>query len=117
MGLTFAPLSATVMAAVSGNRQGQASGSYNAIRELGGVFGIAILGAVFQHVATSPSQFVTGFHVAIFAGAAVVAVGAVSALFLPVLEKSRASEPRMQSPRVPDRRRLAPEFVRAGDGQ
>ena len=107
MGLTFAPLSATVMAAVSGNQQGQASGSYNAIRELGGVFGIAVLGAVFQHVATSPSHFVTGFHVAIFAGAAVVGVGALSALFLPVLKRNQASEPQ----RVADGRRPVPEYV------
>ncbi|MBV9280084.1 MAG: MFS transporter, partial [Chloroflexi bacterium] len=83
MGLTFAPLSESVMSAVAGSRQGQASGAYNAIRELGGVFGIAVLGAVFQHIATSPLKFMAGFHAATFVGAAVVLVGAASALILP----------------------------------
>ncbi|HZT96990.1 MAG TPA: MFS transporter [Chloroflexota bacterium] len=82
MGLTYAPLSAGVMAAVSDNRQGEASGAYNAIRELGGVFGVAVLGAVFQHVATSKLSFVDGFHTAVFAGAGVVLLGVFAALFL-----------------------------------
>src|SRR5947209_6595545 len=42
MGLTFSPLAATVIASATGNLQGQASGAYNAIRELGGVFGVAV---------------------------------------------------------------------------
>jgi EmrB/QacA subfamily drug resistance transporter len=83
MGLCFAPLSETVMAAVATDRQGQASGSYNAIRELGGVFGVAVLGAVFQHLATSPLNFMNGFHAATFVGAAIVLVGAVAGLLLP----------------------------------
>jgi EmrB/QacA subfamily drug resistance transporter len=83
MGLTFAPLSESVMGAVTHDRQGQASGAYNAIRELGGVFGVAVLGAVFQHVATSPLQFMSGFHAALFAGTAVVLAGAAAGTFLP----------------------------------
>ncbi|MBV9279284.1 MAG: MFS transporter [Chloroflexi bacterium] len=83
MGLTFAPLSESVMAAVSVRHQGQASGSYNAIRELGGVFGIAILGAVFQHVTVSPLRFMDGFHAASFVGAAIVLAGAAIATLLP----------------------------------
>ncbi|MGH2443592.1 MAG: MFS transporter, partial [Chloroflexota bacterium] len=85
MGLTFAPLSSTVVNAVTGRLEGQASGAYNAIRELGGVFGIAILGAVFQHVVTnqSPATFVSGFHTAVFAGVVVVAAGTSLAALLP----------------------------------
>lgn len=83
MGLTFAPLSESVMSAVSRRRQGQASGAYNAIRELGGVFGVAVLGAVFQHIATGPSTFMDGFHAATFVGAAIVLVGALAAVVLP----------------------------------
>ena len=83
MGLSFSPLSEAVMGAVAGARQGQASGSYNTLRELGGVFGVAILGAVFQRVAPAPMQFLAGFHAAVFAGAVVLAVGAVAALLLP----------------------------------
>lgn len=83
MGLTFSPLSAAVMASASGALQGQASGAYNSIRELGGVFGIAVLGAVFQHVAIRPDQFVSAFHVAVFTGAGIVAVGTALSLLLP----------------------------------
>ena len=35
-------------------RHGEASGAYNTPRELGGVFGIAVLGAVFQGSARTP---------------------------------------------------------------
>jgi MFS family permease len=77
MGLTFPPLSSVVINSIAPSLEGQASGAYNSIRELGGVFGIAVLGAVFQHVASLPTSgsFVTGFHTAVFAGAVVVALG------------------------------------------
>ncbi len=91
MGLSFSPLSESVMGAVAGSRQGQASGSYNTLRELGGVFGVAILGAVFQHVAPAPMQFLTGFHAAVFAGAVVLAVGAMAAVLLPRRARASAS--------------------------
>lgn len=86
MGLSFAPLSSAVMNAVSGARQGQASGLYNAMRELGGVFGIAILGAVFQHVATVPTRpedFLNGFRAAVFVGSGVLASGVLISVLLP----------------------------------
>lgn len=85
MGLTFAPLSSSVVNAVPAHLEGQASGGYNAIRELGGVFGIAILGAIFQHVATLPTAtaFVDGFRTAVFAGAAIVTLGVLLAVLLP----------------------------------
>jgi len=85
MGLSFAPLSTTVMNAVDRSREGQASGAYNAVRELGGVFGVAILGAVFQHLATAPTSaaFMDGFRAALYAGAGVVALGTVAALLMP----------------------------------
>jgi len=83
MGLSFSPLSEAVMGAVTEAQQGQASGATNTLRELGGVFGVAILGAVFQHVAPAPANFLTGFHAAVLAGAAVLAAGAVIALLLP----------------------------------
>jgi len=83
MGLSFSPLSDAVMGAVTGSQQGQASGAYNTLRELGGVFGVAILGAVFQHVAPAPAQFLSGVHAAVFAGAGMLAVGAALAALLP----------------------------------
>jgi EmrB/QacA subfamily drug resistance transporter len=83
MGLTFAPLSEAIMSSSDVGRQGQASGAYNTLRELGGVFGIAVLGAVFQHIVVLPSDFVEGFRAAVFAGAGVVAIGVVLAVLLP----------------------------------
>ena len=91
MGLSFSPLSDAVMGAVAGPQQGQASGAYNTLRELGGVFGVAILGAVFQHIAPAPAQFLSGFHAAVFAGAGVLAAGAALAVLLP--RTARAVEP------------------------
>jgi MFS family permease len=92
MGLTFAPLSEAVMGAAHASRQGQASGAYNTIRELGGVFGIAVLGAVFQHVVILPSQFVDGFRAAVFAGAGIVAIGVVLAVLLPARKAAASAE-------------------------
>jgi EmrB/QacA subfamily drug resistance transporter len=83
MGLSFAPLSATVMAGLHAGRQGEASGAYNTLRELGGVFGIAVLGAVFQGIVREPSQFITGFHVTLQCAAGFLALGTAASFFLP----------------------------------
>jgi EmrB/QacA subfamily drug resistance transporter len=94
MGLTFAPLSEAIMAAVRPERQGQASGAHNAIREIGGVFGIAILGAVFQHIDTSPSKFIDAFHAALLVGALAVAVGVLISALLPAADATATSTER-----------------------
>ncbi len=95
MGLTFAPLSEAVMGAVAGNRQGEASGAYNSIRELGGVFGVAVLGAVFQHLVTSPAHFMNGLHWALWIGAIVVGAGAFLSILLPSPSAQTAAVPEM----------------------
>ncbi|MFD8755235.1 MFS transporter [Kitasatospora sp. NPDC059577] len=46
MGLTFTPVSIAVMMRVPPERTGMASAAVNTLRELGGVLGIAVLGAV-----------------------------------------------------------------------
>src|ERR671931_39458 len=43
MALFFAPVANVVLAAVKPEEEGQASGAQNAVRELGGVFGVAVL--------------------------------------------------------------------------
>jgi EmrB/QacA subfamily drug resistance transporter len=48
MSLFFAPVANVVLGSVRRDQEGIASGANNAIRELGGVFGIAVLGAVFS---------------------------------------------------------------------
>ena len=49
MGLVMTPMTAAVMGAVPRARAGMASATSNASREVGGVFGIALLGAIVTH--------------------------------------------------------------------
>src|SRR3954470_8960320 len=81
MGMFFAPIANVVLSAVRGEEEGQASGANNAVRELGGVLGVAVLASVFAHYGgyTSGTAFVDGMNPAVFAGAAVVALGSVAA--------------------------------------
>ena len=85
MSLFFAPVANAVLGSVRRDQEGIASGATNAIRELGGVFGIAILGAVFSARGgyTSGASFVAGLSPAVWAGSAAVAAAAAAALALP----------------------------------
>lgn len=85
MGLFFAPVANTVLSSVRPDQEGIASGATNAIRELGGVFGIAVLSAVFSAHGgyASPSAFVAGARPAVAVGAAVVMVGALAMSLVP----------------------------------
>jgi EmrB/QacA subfamily drug resistance transporter len=85
MGLFFAPAANVVLSAVRPAEEGKASGANNAIRELGGVFGVAVLASVFAHSGgySSGQAFVDGLQPAILVGAAVVALGAVAAFAIP----------------------------------
>ena len=82
MALYFAPVANVVLSSVRPEEEGQASGANNAIRELGGVFGVAVLASVFAHYGGygSGQSFVDGLGPALYVGAAVVAAGAVAAL-------------------------------------
>ena len=81
MAMFWAPVSNVVLSAVKPEEEGQASGANNAIRELGGVFGIAVLASVFSAYGgyRSPDTFVNGMNAAVWIGASVVALGAVAA--------------------------------------
>jgi MFS family permease len=81
MGLFFAPVANLVLSAVRPEEEGQASGANNAIRELGGVFGVAVLASVFAHYGGygSGASFVDGMTPAVYIGAIVVALGAIAA--------------------------------------
>ena len=63
MSLFFAPVANVVLGSVRRDQEGIASGANNAIRELGGVFGIAVLGAVFSARGgyTSGAAFVASY--------------------------------------------------------
>jgi EmrB/QacA subfamily drug resistance transporter len=85
MALFFAPVANVVLSAVKPEEEGKSSGANNAIRELGGVFGVAVLASIFAHAGgyRTPDTFVNGMSVAVYAGAAVVAVGALAAFMIP----------------------------------
>jgi EmrB/QacA subfamily drug resistance transporter len=82
MAMYFAPVANVVLSSVRPDEEGQASGANNAIRELGGVFGVAVLAAVFSHYGGygTGQTFVDGLTPAVYAGAGVVAAGALAAL-------------------------------------
>jgi EmrB/QacA subfamily drug resistance transporter len=85
MALFFAPVANVVLSAVRPQEEGQASGANNTIRELGGVFGVAVLAAIFSHVGgyQSAEAFSDGMNAAALVGAAVVGVGAIAAFAMP----------------------------------
>jgi EmrB/QacA subfamily drug resistance transporter len=85
MSLFFAPVANVVLSSVRPDQEGKASGANNAIRELGGVFGVAVLASIFAHVGgyQSGAAFVHGTTTAVYVGGAVVALGAVAAAFIP----------------------------------
>jgi EmrB/QacA subfamily drug resistance transporter len=80
MALFFAPVANVVLSAVRPEEEGQASGANNAIRELGGVFGVAVLASVFAHYGGYGTgvSFTDGMKPAVYIGAAIVALGALA---------------------------------------
>ena len=91
MSLFFAPVANVVLSSVRDVEQGQASGANNAIRELGGVLGVAVLASIFAHKGgyATPETFVNGMNAAVYVGAAVVALGSVAAF---AITRSRRAE-------------------------
>ncbi len=85
MALFFAPMASVVLGSVGRSHAGQASGANNAIRELGGVFGVAVLASIFTHEGGygSAQMFTDGITPALWVGAAVVGLGAVAGAFIP----------------------------------
>ncbi|MGD0713384.1 MAG: DHA2 family efflux MFS transporter permease subunit [Gaiellaceae bacterium] len=85
MALFFAPVANVVLSSVRPEQEGKASGVTNAIRELGGVFGVAVLASIFAHVGgyQSGTAFVHGTTTAVYVGGAFVALGAAAAALIP----------------------------------
>jgi predicted MFS family arabinose efflux permease len=85
MTLFFVPVASLVLGSVPKDQEGLASGTNAAFRELGGVFGIALLGAVFSSSGgfLSAQDYVNGLRPAMYVGAVVVTIGAITALLVP----------------------------------
>src|SRR5450755_151523 len=92
MALVFAPAANAILASVRTDQAGQASGATNAIRELGGVLGIAVLATVFSSHGgyASPQAFVNGLVPALWVGVAVLGSGALVAAALPFNTRASA---------------------------
>ncbi len=103
MSLFFAPVANVVLSSVRPEHEGQASGANSALRELGGVFGVAVLAAVFAHVGgyRTAAAFTHGMNVSVWIGAAVVFAGALAAFAIP------------SRPRLAQVEQLEPSFEQA----
>ncbi|MFI5795317.1 DHA2 family efflux MFS transporter permease subunit [Streptomyces sp. NPDC051677] len=94
MALFFAPASNLVMSSVRPQEQGIASGANNALREVGGALGIAVMSSIFsaQGGYESGQAFVDGLRPALVTGAAVVAFAGVAALMIPARRRAAQVE-------------------------
>src|SRR5437762_5494176 len=103
MALFWAPVANVVLGSVPADAEGQASGANNAIRELGGVLGVAVLAAVFAHVGgyQSGQAFTDGMVPAVWIGAAIVLLGSIA---------SFAMKPQTRHGRSVPEGRMAMEF-------
>ena len=99
MGLFFAPVAAVVLSTVRPEEEGQASGANNALREVGGVLGVAVLAAIFANQGGyfTAQNFVDGLKPAVWAGAIIVGIGALVCLLIP---KARHAPATVEEPEL-----------------
>jgi hypothetical protein len=90
MALVFAPAANAVLGSVRPAEAAQASGATNAIRELGGVFGVAVLASVFS--ANGSYAYTSGLTAALPIGVVILAVGALVALLVPTTRAARSPD-------------------------
>jgi EmrB/QacA subfamily drug resistance transporter len=83
--MAIPPAASAVVGAVGKDEVGKAAGANSMLRELGGVFGIALLVAVFAGAGSyaSADAFTDGFAPAIAVAAALSLLGAIAALGVP----------------------------------
>src|SRR5919106_767378 len=100
MAMFFAPVANVVLSAVCPSEEGKASGTNNAIREVGGVLGVAVLASIFarQGGYETAEIFNDGLVPAIWVGAVVVGAGALVALLIP--RRRRPAEVEAREPQL-----------------
>ena len=83
--MCFPTVANAVVGSVPPAEVGVASGTNSTMRELGGVFGVAVLAAVFTHegVYTSPPAFIDRFQLALWVAVGFSAIGIAAALLAP----------------------------------
>lgn len=94
MSLYFAPASNLVMSSVRPQEQGIASGANNALREVGGALGIAVMSSIFsaQGGYATAQSFIDGLRPALVVGAVVVGLAGLAALAIPSAGRPERAE-------------------------
>jgi EmrB/QacA subfamily drug resistance transporter len=100
MALVFAPSANAILSSVRTDQAGKSSGANNAIRELGGVLGIAVLSTVFSSHGSyaSPQDYINGLIPTMWVGASVLAAGALLAAALPFSTRSQTATIKASAP-------------------
>ena len=83
MGLVFVPLLPFILSSVPADDAGSASGIANAIQQIGGALGIAVVGAVFFGQLATTASYGHAFAATAVLQAVLLATGAVLTMFLP----------------------------------
>jgi MFS family permease len=97
--LCFPTVANAVMGSVPLEEAGIASGTNSSLRELGGVFGVSVLAAVFTNRGgyASPAAFVDGFKPALVVGTVLTGAGIVAALLAPARRQAAEAAPAAKS--------------------
>jgi EmrB/QacA subfamily drug resistance transporter len=100
MGMVFAPMATVAMRNVKPDMAGAASGVYNSIRQMGGVIGSSVVGAILQNqlaqkAATQgfAAAFVDAMRLSLAVPVALILVGAASTLFIQRRKRDATGEP------------------------
>jgi MFS family permease len=91
LGFFFAPITRLTLGYAPGQLEGIASGTSNALRQVGTVLGVAVLGSVFSAAGAlgSPGQFTTGLRAALTVSAVILAASALVVLLAPETRPAR----------------------------
>jgi EmrB/QacA subfamily drug resistance transporter len=103
MAMTMSPMTAAAMSSVPVDKAGVGSGVLNSFRQMGGLLGIAVMGAIFASYLTAPArspegaqQFVNGLHAALLVSAVITFAAAGVAIALvrsaPQTERTQLAE-------------------------
>jgi EmrB/QacA subfamily drug resistance transporter len=100
--MCFPTVANAVVGSVPLNDSGVAAGTNNALREIGGVFGVAMVSAVFVSYGnySSPENFVSGFRAAEFVAAAVSFTGVIAAVLSPSKKNAALPQPELSQPEL-----------------
>ena len=104
-GIAIPAVTRSVTSTVSPADIGKASGAYATMRQLGGAFGVALVGAAFAATGSyaSAGSFSDGFVTAFAVAAGIALAGSVAGAVLPSREDRRAAAPSTAVGRNPQR--------------